>query len=101
MCVCGILFFLEQKTAYEMRISDWSSDVCSSDLTAGGRPTRAIAAPCVPARICFLPVVCILLVLLLQRVSRILPQKASSVGVTAAQSAVDQIGTPARQVALT
>src|SRR3546814_3396870 len=27
-----ILFFLEQKTAYEMRISDWSSDVCSSDL---------------------------------------------------------------------
>src|SRR3546814_14092495 len=28
------LFFLEQKTAYEMRISDWSSDVCSSDLGA-------------------------------------------------------------------
>src|SRR3546814_14498566 len=27
-----ILFFFEQKTAYEMRISDWSSDVCSSDL---------------------------------------------------------------------
>src|SRR3546814_3952825 len=27
-----IFFFLEQKTAYEMRISDWSSDVCSSDL---------------------------------------------------------------------
>src|SRR3546814_4639082 len=27
-----ILFFLKQKTAYEMRISDWSSDVCSSDL---------------------------------------------------------------------
>src|SRR3546814_4798969 len=26
-------FFLKQKTAYEMRISDWSSDVCSSDLT--------------------------------------------------------------------
>src|SRR3546814_9548631 len=25
-------FFLKQKTAYEMRISDWSSDVCSSDL---------------------------------------------------------------------
>src|SRR3546814_6804516 len=25
-------FFFEQKTAYEMRISDWSSDVCSSDL---------------------------------------------------------------------
>src|SRR3546814_5749923 len=28
------LFFFKQKTAYEMRISDWSSDVCSSDLTA-------------------------------------------------------------------
>src|SRR3546814_1130152 len=29
-----IFFFFKQKTAYEMRISDWSSDVCSSDLTA-------------------------------------------------------------------
>src|SRR3546814_8736898 len=28
----SILFFFKQKTAYEMRISDWSSDVCSSDL---------------------------------------------------------------------
>src|SRR3546814_12615157 len=28
-----IFFFFKQKTAYEMRISDWSSDVCSSDLT--------------------------------------------------------------------
>src|SRR3546814_15453374 len=28
-----MLFFFKQKTAYEMRISDWSSDVCSSDLT--------------------------------------------------------------------
>src|SRR3546814_8622909 len=28
-------FFFKQKTAYEMRISDWSSDVCSSDLNAG------------------------------------------------------------------
>src|SRR3546814_6232564 len=27
-----IFFFVKQKTAYEMRISDWSSDVCSSDL---------------------------------------------------------------------
>src|SRR3546814_8387259 len=27
-------FFFKQKTAYEMRISDWSSDVCSSDLAA-------------------------------------------------------------------
>src|SRR3546814_14501520 len=29
-----IHFFFKQKTAYEMRISDWSSDVCSSDLSA-------------------------------------------------------------------
>src|SRR3546814_10009582 len=29
------LFFFKQKTAYEMRISDWSSDVCSSDLRIG------------------------------------------------------------------
>src|SRR3546814_7739422 len=33
MCmICGYFFFFKQKTAYEMRISDWSSDVCSSDL---------------------------------------------------------------------
>src|SRR3546814_2541969 len=32
-CVtCFVFFFFKQKTAYEMRISDWSSDVCSSDL---------------------------------------------------------------------
>src|SRR3546814_15199872 len=30
--MCGVMFFFKQKTAYEMRISDWSSDVCSSDL---------------------------------------------------------------------
>src|SRR3546814_17631128 len=29
---CSHCFFFKQKTAYEMRISDWSSDVCSSDL---------------------------------------------------------------------
>src|SRR3546814_9682829 len=29
-----LIFFFKQKTAYEMRISDWSSDVCSSDLDA-------------------------------------------------------------------
>src|SRR3546814_10454101 len=34
LCVVGYVFFFffKQKTAYEMRISDWSSDVCSSDL---------------------------------------------------------------------
>src|SRR3546814_14477409 len=36
-----MLFFFKQKTAYEMRISDWSSDVCSSDLTGGARPARS------------------------------------------------------------
>src|SRR3546814_18872004 len=33
-----IFFFFKQKTAYEMRISDWSSDVCSSDLPGAARP---------------------------------------------------------------
>src|SRR3546814_4149148 len=34
ICLCFLyfFFFFKQKTAYEMRISDWSSDVCSSDL---------------------------------------------------------------------
>src|SRR3546814_5153790 len=53
-------FFFKQKTAYEVRISDWSSDVCSSDLSridvqdgallrreraAGGQPRRAARRP--------------------------------------------------------
>src|SRR3546814_8910124 len=33
-----LIVFFKQKTAYEMRISDWSSDVCSSDLAAGDDP---------------------------------------------------------------
>src|SRR3546814_20843519 len=42
-----ILFFCKQKTAYEMRISDWSSDVCSSDLfyTFDGTVPRPIGGP--------------------------------------------------------
>src|SRR3546814_7933505 len=42
MCECCIyFFFFKQKTAYEMRISDWSSDVCSSDLpTQPARPAH-------------------------------------------------------------
>src|SRR3546814_161160 len=35
-------FFFKQKTAYEMRISDWSSDVCSSDLEARHRSARML-----------------------------------------------------------
>src|SRR3546814_5421868 len=30
--MCVVFFFFKRKTAYDMRISDWSSDVCSSDL---------------------------------------------------------------------
>src|SRR3546814_3321199 len=40
LCVLWCLFFFfffKQKTAYEMRISDWSSDVCSSDLACSKR----------------------------------------------------------------
>src|SRR3546814_3452359 len=36
-----LFFFFKQKTAYEMRISDWSSDVCSSDLGAVERMDEA------------------------------------------------------------
>src|SRR3546814_6115893 len=36
-----IFFFFKQKTAYEMRISDWSSDVCSSDLNCNSLHTNA------------------------------------------------------------
>src|SRR3546814_8604630 len=36
-----MFFFFKQKTAYEMRISDWSSDVCSSDLVGPVVPDRA------------------------------------------------------------
>src|SRR3546814_20270283 len=38
-CVSLIVFFFKQKTAYEMRISDWSSDVCSSDLLYASEPS--------------------------------------------------------------
>src|SRR3546814_1428358 len=43
---CSLFFFFfKQKTAYEMRISDWSSDVCSSDLTFGLLDVVNIAHP--------------------------------------------------------
>src|SRR3546814_10496255 len=48
LLVCLLLsfffFFFKQKTAYEMRISDWSSDVCSSDLRAGASQCKKTAA---------------------------------------------------------
>src|SRR3546814_18795244 len=56
-----VILFFNQKTAYEMRISDWSSDVCSSDLTvlvhiereqrhAGNRTVHMIPRPMVVQR---------------------------------------------------
>src|SRR3546814_6419815 len=41
-CLSLFFFFFKLKTAYELRISDWSSDVCSSDLTSGRR-ARALS----------------------------------------------------------
>src|SRR3546814_5050825 len=48
--ILGCCFFFKQKTAYEMRISDWSSDVCSSDLSImtpilGDLPNVALIDP--------------------------------------------------------
>src|SRR3546814_3678006 len=63
--IVSCFLFFTQKTAYEMRISDWSSDVCSSDLPSahlrparsapaadrrGGRPPASRPAPSGPAR---------------------------------------------------
>src|SRR3546814_4357896 len=47
MCLVSlyIMFFFKQKTAYGMRISDWSSDVCSSDLLFACRDLLGIRAP--------------------------------------------------------
>src|SRR3546814_1271375 len=54
-----VFFFFKQKTAYEMRISDWSSDVCSSDLKKASeeadkkgykRAKREVSAPQIPVR---------------------------------------------------
>src|SRR3546814_20600396 len=49
--VC-VFFFFKQKTAYEMRISDWSSDVCSSDLTLVAGHLDRIAELAAAARAC-------------------------------------------------
>src|SRR3546814_16508858 len=54
-CYSIFFFFFKQKTAYEMRISDWSSDVCSSDLPRPARPSRSasligVAAPAMRER---------------------------------------------------
>src|SRR3546814_5502307 len=54
LCYWYVFFFFKQKTAYEMRISDWSSDVCSSDLiteaeVAAARAYRSVQRPKVAA----------------------------------------------------
>src|SRR3546814_3831503 len=43
--MCHVFFFFKQKTAYEMRISDWSSYVCSSDLSARLPPPSRFLHP--------------------------------------------------------
>src|SRR3546814_1588994 len=48
--ILSFFFFFKQKTAYEMRISDWSSDVCSSDLLAPRSDSH-------PPSQCFTPVI--------------------------------------------
>src|SRR3546814_8410528 len=53
LCYVFVFFFFKQKTAYEMRISDWSSDVCSSDLRAElpcATAARTTPCPGVPRR---------------------------------------------------
>src|SRR3546814_19408228 len=49
--VLSIFFFFKQKTAYELRISDWSSDVCSSDLERHVQDERD-GPLCEPRRLC-------------------------------------------------
>src|SRR3546814_12972499 len=49
LVVCVVVLFFKQKTAYELRISDWSSDVCSSDLLAPRRQLEGIAHDAVAA----------------------------------------------------
>src|SRR3546814_4002024 len=54
LCYVVFFFFFKQKTAYELRISDWSSDVCSSDLSVAAakdaadalKPSQAVNRPC-------------------------------------------------------
>src|SRR3546814_2409891 len=62
-----VFFFFKQKTAYEMRISDWSSDVCSSDLALyrprilrtifSGRRGRTLSRPAAATSISFMQVI--------------------------------------------
>src|SRR3546814_5465368 len=62
------VFFFKQKTAYEMRISDWSSDVCSSDLTRLAR-AQTVTAVVVAVLACALTL--LLVTVMLQRRARL------------------------------
>src|SRR3546814_12771170 len=57
----GFFFFFKQNTAYELRISDWSSDVCSSDLCPGPdsrwRPLRSLVLTSCSDSGCRVPIV--------------------------------------------
>src|SRR3546814_3385792 len=52
-----LFFFFKQKTAYEMRISDWSSDVCSSDL-ASASGVRMVSKPGLNVPVICTPGIC-------------------------------------------
>src|SRR3546814_1968914 len=54
LCFVFSCFFFKQKTAYEVRISDWSSDVCSSDLGLKGAITRVMGATWQRCRVHFM-----------------------------------------------
>src|SRR3546814_6503981 len=59
--LCGMVFCFKQKTAYEMRMSDWSSDVCSSDLNRSSRMLAIVVSPdallvCQPREMIGLPI---------------------------------------------
>src|SRR3546814_7811990 len=55
LVIC-FFFFFKQKTAYEMRISDWSSDVCSSDLPKSLRPLPVRLRRCCQSGCCCCPI---------------------------------------------
>src|SRR3546814_17248333 len=50
VCLLVFFFFFKQKTAYEMRISDWSSDVCSSDLPGASWVPRQLGCGLILSR---------------------------------------------------
>src|SRR3546814_4697226 len=68
------MFFFKQKTEYELRISDWSSDVCSSDLTGAGEQRQVLdraASASLPSQALHRP----------QRRPPVEPERAEGVGV--------------------